>query len=163
VAPGVRRRNAEERRRHRVERLQAHFDRARTIQLDLHRVVLRQPSLFIGRPLDTAELNAAAHVLGCQLRWGERRSDAVVVVSDQPLGPGQARDGARVLHARRLVHYARADFEGTLAGLLDRRGDTLGLGRSEDVDFLNRILTVNTVVDPADIVLVMLGREKYPK
>jgi polynucleotide 5'-hydroxyl-kinase GRC3/NOL9 len=113
VASGVRRRSAEERHRHRVERLQAYFHDARTIRLDLRHIALRQPS--------------------------------------------------RAVAAHRTVHYVREDFEGTLAGLTDRRGDTLGLGRIRDLDVLEHTLTLDTIVDPADVVAITLGRDKYPE
>jgi polynucleotide 5'-kinase involved in rRNA processing len=86
IAPpaAVRTRSQEERRRHREQALAAHCAGARRVTLDLTRVALRRPSLFIGETIDGDELARAAGD-GVELLWGERRGGEVAVVSRAPL------------------------------------------------------------------------------
>jgi polynucleotide 5'-hydroxyl-kinase GRC3/NOL9 len=161
AAAAVRRRSAAERRRHREARWQAWFANAQSVQLDLRRVVMRQPPLFVGHPLQPQRLATAAGAAGSALLWGEQRADAVVVVSDQPLGLVAARAVAASLGRAPLIHYARQDFEGTLAGLDDASGQTLGVGLVRRIDFVERVLSVETSVEAKAVASVALGREKY--
>jgi polynucleotide 5'-hydroxyl-kinase GRC3/NOL9 len=163
VASAVRRRTADERRRHRMERLQAYFATARPVRLDLRQVILRQPPLFLGRQIDAERLAAAADAAGCRLPWGEEWPGAVVVVSDRPLGMAEAREVARSLAGGSLVHYALEELEMALAGLGDASGNTLGLGRVRGIDFVERALAVDTSVDPKAVVSVTVGRQTYPE
>ena len=159
----ARRRTADERRRYRMERLQAYFATARPVRLDLRKVILRQPPLFGGRQIDAGRLTVAAGAVGCRLLWGEEWAGTAVVVSDRPLGAAEALEVARSLAAGPLVHYAREELEMALAGLGDASGDTLGLGRVRGIDFVERTLAVDTMIDPKAVVSVTVGRATYPE
>ena len=160
--PEVRTRSADERRRHRERALAAHFTGARRVTLDLGRVALRRPALFIGEPIDAEEL-ADLSSSGTELLWGERRGGEVAVVSRAALGEGERRTVGRALRAAGFVDHAIDDIVGMLAGLEDPSLDTIALGAIVDVDFEQRTLTIDTVADPARITAVAIGRERAPR
>lgn len=156
----VRRRSQEERRRHREQALERYFAGARTVELDLSRVVLRDPVLFAGEPLPPRALAAAGDAVGRAVLWGERRGADVVLVVDEPLGEAEARVLARRIDAGALTHLTLDDFTGVLAGLAAGTGDTLGLGVVEAVDFTKPALRVRTDVPVDAVVSVTIGRAK---
>jgi polynucleotide 5'-hydroxyl-kinase GRC3/NOL9 len=161
-APAVRSRTPEERRRHRERALAAHFAGARRITLDLRRTTLRRPALFIGEPIDAAEL-ADVSAGGTELLWGERRGGEVAVVSRAPLGEMERRAVGRGLRAAGFVDHAIDDIVSMLAGLDDAGLETLALGTVVGLDFEQRSLTVETAADPARVTSVTVGRERAPR
>ncbi|MBI2204752.1 MAG: hypothetical protein HYU41_12955 [Candidatus Rokubacteria bacterium] len=158
VPDETRARSPEERRRHRDRALAAHFDGARRVTLDLRRVVLRRPALFVGEPIESEELlDVAAE--GTELLWGERRGGEIAVVSRARLGESERRGLSRRLGAQGFVEHALEDIVGMLAGLEDAELDMLALARVSAIDFEERTLAVETTADVDRVVSVNIGRE----
>jgi polynucleotide 5'-hydroxyl-kinase GRC3/NOL9 len=158
VAPAARARSQEERRRHRERALAAHFEGARRVTIDLRRVVLRRPALFVGEPIETEELQDVA-ADGSELLWGERRGGEVAVVARARLGDPERRALSRRLGARGFVDLALEDIVGMLAGLEDVELDMVALARVTAIEFEERTLAVETTADLASVVAVSVGRE----
>lgn len=161
VAPPatVRSRSPDERRRHREGSLAAHFTGARRVGLDLTHVALRRPALFLGEPIDRAELTAVA-MDGIELLWGERRGGEVAIVSRAPLADAERRAVSRALGASGLVDHALDDLVGRLAGLDTAAFELVALGATVELDFVRRTLTVDTTADLARVVSVTIGQER---
>lgn len=157
----TRTRSPDERRHHRERALAAHFAGAARVAIDLTRVALRRPALFVGEPIDAAELAEAA-ADGPELVWGERRGGEVAVVSRERLADAERRALSRRLRAVGFVDHAAVDIVGMLAGLEDERLETLALGVVVEVDFGARVLTVETMADVARVASVAVGRERAP-
>jgi polynucleotide 5'-hydroxyl-kinase GRC3/NOL9 len=162
-ALGIRRsRTQDARRRFRASALLRYFGAARSVTLDLTRVILRQPPLFTGTPIEAGELAALADSLGRALLWGERRDrDAVLVAADR-LSETEVHQAARLLAAGPVVHYALPDLEGMLAGLEGRDRETLGLAVVQRLDVAGRAVTVDTPVVAAAVAAMAIARERYP-
>jgi polynucleotide 5'-hydroxyl-kinase GRC3/NOL9 len=161
VPAGVsRRRSQEERRQHREKSLQAYFAAAKPVSLDLGRVILRQPALYVGAPLPARQVEELAAVLDDMVLWAERRGSELVLVTPDPLKEPQIRQVQKRHEDLGLANYSLDDFQGVLAGLDDARRETLGLGVVRSVDFGKQTMVVETPVPEAPIAAVRLGRHK---
>jgi polynucleotide 5'-hydroxyl-kinase GRC3/NOL9 len=156
----TRRRSQEERRQHRERSLQAHLAGARPVALDLSRVVLRQPALYVGQPLPPRQIEDLAALLDDMVLWAERRGGELVLVTPDPLKESQVRQIQKRHEDLGLATYSLDDFQGVLAGLDDAGRETLGLGVVRSIDFAKQTLVVETAVGEADIAAVRLGRHK---
>ena len=156
----ARRRSPEERRLHRERGLQTYFADARTVHLDLGRVILRQPALFMGQPLPPRQVEDLSALLDDMVLWAERRGNELVLVTPDALREPQIRQ----LHKRHedlgLANYSLDDFQGLLAGLDGAQRETLGLAVVRSIDFPKQTLVVETPVRETDIAAVRLGRHK---
>jgi polynucleotide 5'-hydroxyl-kinase GRC3/NOL9 len=157
----ARRRTADERRRHRELALAAHFAGARTLSLDLSRVVLRGPPLLAGEPLAPDELREAGVAAETDLVWGERRGDELAVVARTALTEAAVRRLGRRCRASTVVHHAMPDLIDRLAGLADEKLDTRGLGVVRHIDFVERSIVLVAAVDEPVIASVTIGRERF--
>jgi polynucleotide 5'-kinase involved in rRNA processing len=156
----TRRRSQEERRQHRERSLQAHLAGARSVALDLSRIVLRQPALYVGQPLPPRQIEDLAALLDDMVLWAERRAGELVLVTPDPLKEAQVRQIQKRHEDLGLATYSLDDFQGALAGLDDAGRETLGLGVVRSIDFAKQTLVVETAVGEADIAAVRLGRHK---
>lgn len=154
------RRSQEERRQHRERSLQAYFHAARTVHLDLGRVALCQPALYVGQALSPRQLEELAGTLDDMVLWAERRGNELVLVTPDPLKEGQLRQLGRRHEDVAVTNYSLDDFQGALAGLEDAERETLGLGIVRGVDFGKRLLAVETPVDESAVACVRVGRHK---
>ncbi len=163
LAPGPagRKRSQEERRQHRERTLQAYFHDARTFHLDLSRVLLNQPSLFVGQPLPTRQLEEISGLLDDMILWAERRGGEIIVVSPDSLKEVQLRQIQKRFEDVAVVNYCLDDFQWALAGLDDARRETIGLGVVRAIDFAKQTLVLETVVPEASIAAVRIGRQKF--
>jgi len=155
-----RRRSQEERRQHRERSLQAYLAGGRPVSLDLGRVILRQPALYVGQPLPPRQVEDLAVVLDDMVLWAERRGNELVVVTPDPLEEPQVRQIQKRHEDLGLANYSLDDFQGVLAGLDDARRETLGLGVVRSIDFAKQTMVVETPVPEAEIAAVRLGRHK---
>jgi polynucleotide 5'-hydroxyl-kinase GRC3/NOL9 len=80
----------------------------------------------------------------------------------RPLALALDRVAVRVPGGEPLGVRAATDLEGAVAGLLDRAGQTLGLGIVRHVDPATRLLRVDADVPEAEVAAVVIGRERYP-
>jgi len=158
--PGARRRSVEERRQHRDRAMAGYLAAARPVTLDLGRVVLREPALYAGPPLSLHETEALAALLEDAVVWAERRDRELAVVTPGRLQESQ-RCGFTIAHPDvTLVHHSLDDFRDAVVGLDDEGRETVGLGVVRDVDFIRRVMVVETPVDPLAIASVRLGRHR---
>lgn len=155
-----RRRSQEERRQHRERSLQAYFHDAKPVQLDLGRVALCQPALYVGQALSPRQLEELAGSIDDMVLWAERRGNELVLVTPDPLREGQLRQLGRRHEDAVVTNYSLDDFQGALAGLEDAERETLGLGIVRGVDFGQKVLTVETPVPEAAVAAVRIGRHK---
>ncbi len=162
LAPAAagRRRSQEERRQHRERSLQAYLAGSRAVSLDLGRVILRQPALYVGQPLPPRQVEDLAVVLDDMVLWAERRGNELVVVTPDPLKEPQVRQIQKRHEDLGLANYSLDDFQGVLAGLDDARRETLGLGVVRSIDFAKQTMVVETPVPETEIAAVRLGRHK---
>jgi polynucleotide 5'-hydroxyl-kinase GRC3/NOL9 len=156
----TRRRSQEERRQHRERSLQAYLAGSRAVSLDLGRVVLRQPALFVGPPLPPRQVEDLAALLDDMVLWAERRGSELVLVTPDPLKEPQVRQVQKRHEDLGLANYSLDDFQGVVAGLDDARRETLGLGVVRSVDFAKPALVVETPVSEGEVAAVRLGRHK---
>ncbi len=156
----TRRRSQDERRQHRERSLQAYFAGARPVSLDLGRITLRQPALFVGQPLPPRQVEDLAAILDDMVLWAERRGTELVLVTPDPLREPQVRMIQKRHEELGLANYSLDDFQGVLAGLDDVRRETLGLGVVRSIDFAKQTLVVETAVPETEIAAVRLGRHK---
>lgn len=163
LAPGpvVRKRSQEERRQHRERRLQAYFLGARTLHLDLGRVVLKRPALFAGQPLAGGQLEELSGLLNEMVLWAERRGSELLLVTPDPLKEVQVRQIAKRFDDALIVSYSLDDFQGALAGLDNADRETVGLGVVRSVDFDKQVLVIETTVPESSIAAVAIGRQKF--
>ena len=159
--PDGRKRSQEERRQHRERTLQAYFHGARTLHLDLSRVVLRQPALYVGQPLPPRQLDEISGITDDMILWAERRGGELALVTPDPLREAQLRQAQKRFDDSSVVNYCLDDFQGALAGLDDADGETLGLGVVRSVDFTKQVLGVETSVPESAIASVRIGRHKF--
>jgi len=163
LAPGPagRKRSQEERRQHRERTLEAYFHGARTLPLDLSRVVLVQPSLYVGQPLPPRQLDEISGITDDMILWAERRAGELTLVTPDPLREAQLRQAQKRFDDASVVNYCLDDFQGALAGLEDAERETLGLGVVRSVDFAKQVLMVETTVSESAIASVRIGRQKF--
>lgn len=159
-AGATRRRSQEERRQHRERSLQAYFAAARPVSLDLGRVILRQPALYVGQPVPPRQVEDLAALLDDMVLWAERRGNELVLVTPDPLKEPQLRLLQKRHEDLGVVNYSLDDFQGVLAGLDAANRETLGLGIVRSIDFAKQTLVVETAVPEAEIAAVRLGRHK---
>lgn len=160
-APAVKKRSQEERRLHRERTLQAYFHGARTLYLDLGRVLLREPALYAGQPLSLRQLEELSGLLDEMVLWAEHRGSELLLVTPDPLKEPQIRQVQKRFDDASVVNYALDDFHNLLAGLENAERETLGLGVVRGMDFGKQILTVDTVVPESAIASVRIGRQKF--
>ncbi|PYM20436.1 MAG: hypothetical protein DMD81_01795 [Candidatus Rokuibacteriota bacterium] len=156
----ARRRTAAERRRHRDQAFAAHFAGATDIVLDLSRVALRSPALFVGTPLSASELRRIEASMGSEIFWGERRGREVTVVTSSARGEPAVRALARELSVARVTARTLTDLVDVIAGLDDENRESLWLGVVRRVDFAARTMTVTTRAPRARVASVTVGRER---
>lgn len=159
--PAGRRRSQEERRQHRERALQAYFHGARTLHLDLTRVVLRHPPLYVGQPLPSRQLEELSGLLDDMVLWAERRGAELTVVTPDPLRDVQTRQIAKRFDDSLVVGYSLDDFQGALAGLDNAERETLGLAVVRSIDFAKQLLVIDTVVSEGPIAFVAISRQKF--
>src|SRR5262249_30032888 len=159
-AAASRPRSPEERRPHPQRSLHAYLSGAGPVSLDLGRVILRQPALYVGQPLPPRQTEDLAALLDDTVLWAERRGSELVVVTPDPLEEPQVRQLQKRHEELGLANYSLAAFQGVLAGLDDAGRETVGLGVVRAIDFAKQTMVVETPVPEADIAAVRLGRHK---
>ena len=153
--PAGHKRSQEERRQHRERTLQAYFHGARTLHLDLGKVVLGQPSLYVGQPLPPRQLEEISSVTDDMILWAERRGAELTLVTPDPLQEAQIRQVQKRFDDASVVNYCLDDFQGALAGLDDAERQTLGLGIVRALDFAKQVLVVETPVPEGSEVVIL--------
>jgi polynucleotide 5'-hydroxyl-kinase GRC3/NOL9 len=152
VLTTVRRKTATVRALRRTARFAHYFRDAREWELPVDGVMLRGGLLFIGRPLRAPLLEEAQNQLrSVRLLHVEQDEDGVRVLTagspskeDRDFLVQRFGKRALLLEAGRLKHL--------VAGLTDRRGETVAIGTIQRVDFRRRRVTVLTPwIDPGAV------------
>jgi polynucleotide 5'-hydroxyl-kinase GRC3/NOL9 len=159
--PEGRKRSQEERRQHRERTLQAYFHGSRTLHLDLTRVVLGQPLLYVGQPVTPRKMEEISELLDDVVLWAERRGGEIILVTPDPLKELQLRQVQKRFDDASVVNYSLDDFQGALAGLDNAERETIGLGVVWEIDFAKQMLVLETTVPEAAIAIVKIGRQKF--
>lgn len=163
LAPGPagRKRSQEERRQYRERTLQAYFHDARTLHLDLGRVILRRPALFVGQPLQGRQIDELSGLLNEVVLWAERRGSELILITPYALTEVQVRQIARRFDDALVVNYGLDDFQDALAGVESADRETVGLGVVRSLDFVKQLLVIETAVPEGSIASVAIGRQKF--
>lgn len=156
----VRKRSQEERRAYRERAFQSYFRSAKSLSLDLSRILLRQPAFFIGQPLTPKQLEEISAVVDDMVLWAERRESELTLITPDPLQAPQLHQLETRFDKLAISNYSLDDFQHTLAGLENRERETLGLGIVHSVDFAKQIMVVETPVPEAAIASVRIGHHK---
>lgn len=157
---GSRRRTQEERRQHRERTLMAYFQGSKTLHLDLSRVLLRQPSLFVGQPLSSKQMEDLSTILDDMVLWAERRASELTLVTPDPIREIQLRQIQKRFDDVSVVNFSLDDFQGGLVGLDNHDRECQGLGVVRGVDFVKQVLLIETPVPETEIAAVRIGRHK---
>ncbi len=157
----ARRRDPEERRRHRAERFRAYFASAEPLGLDADRLGLIGASLWCGTGVGPQIRQAAESLLATPLVHAEQVDDAILFVcGETPPGEG-VRALRDFLPEERVTVRAVADYRGRLVGLLDEADMCLAVGLLDDVDFANRRLSIRApALDARRLVAIAWGRTR---
>jgi polynucleotide 5'-hydroxyl-kinase GRC3/NOL9 len=151
--PQVTSRSRSDRERLRAEMFRAHFKGALTYSHRLDELSVERLLLCNGVPgnIELLTILADTPVAHAEITAGE----AFVVFSEMP---GNLEKVASELDVS-LVHYCcAADFNGTLVGLMGPKGNLLGLGIIESVDFVNG--TIHIFSTSATFSVLQLGSIK---
>ncbi len=159
--PAARRRSPEERRLHRERALQRYFAPARQCVLDLSRVTLREPALFMGEALSAREIEELAALAGEMTLWAERRGSELTLVTSDPLPAPRLREIEGRSGSLLLSSYSLDDFQERLAGLDDRSRETLGLGIVRSFDPAKQVVVIETPVPEGAVAALRIGRHRF--
>lgn len=162
AAMAVRRRSPEARRAHRDAAFQSYFQSAKSLSLDLSRVVLRQPALFVGQPMNLKQLEELSIVVEDIVLWAERHGNELTLITPDPLTEAKLRQLEERFEGLAITSYSLDDFQLAVAGLEDRERETLGLGVVRSLDFAKQIMVIETPVAEDTIASVRIGRHKLP-
>jgi polynucleotide 5'-hydroxyl-kinase GRC3/NOL9 len=129
-----RRRDMEERRLYREQSWQRYFANPELITLSWDDLNLVDTPLWRGVPL---EASSRVHFLRPgrpEILWMERRKDKLLLITRTRLAPNDVTDIERA-EGRHVQSWIAGELHGTLLGLLDKAGETLGLGILQQIDF----------------------------
>lgn len=162
AAGDARRRSQEARRAHRDAAFQSYFQSAKSLSLDLSRVILQEPALFVGRPLNSKQLEELSVVAQDIVLWAERHGSELTLITPDPLKEAELRQLAERFEGMAITSYSLHDFQQALAGLENRERETVGLGVVRSLDFAKQIMVIETPVAEDTIASVRIGRHKPP-
>jgi polynucleotide 5'-hydroxyl-kinase GRC3/NOL9 len=136
-----RQRSMGERRAHREQALQRYFAAPRGLTLSWDTLNLVETPLWRGEALDVARALRHPQPDLPRIIWAERYNGELRLVTELPLPPRTATELGRATGVRIQTWLAEA-FHGTLLGLLDEKGDALGLGILQRVHFTRHTIEV---------------------
>jgi polynucleotide 5'-hydroxyl-kinase GRC3/NOL9 len=136
-----RQRSMGERRAHRERALQRYFTAPRGLTLSWDTLNLVETPLWRGEALDVARALRHPQPDLPRIIWAERYNGELRLVTELPLPPRTATELGRATGVRIQTWLAEA-FHGTLLGLLDEKGDALGLGILQRVHFTRHTIEV---------------------
>ena len=138
-----RRRSLEERRRYRERALRAYLGKPKVVLLSWADLNLVEAPIGGGTALDVKSDRPLMHVRMSEMLWAERRDGELHVVLQSRLCPDAVADLARAV-GMRVRTWLAEELHGTLLGLLDEAGDTVGIGILRHIDFACHRLEVLT-------------------
>jgi polynucleotide 5'-hydroxyl-kinase GRC3/NOL9 len=129
-----RQRSMGERRAHREQALRRYFAAPRHLTLSWDSLNLVETPLWRGEAFDVARALRHTQLELPRTLWAERCNGELHLVTEVPLSPRTVIELGRVTGVR-VQAWPAEWFHGTLLGLLDEKGDTLGLGVLQRVHF----------------------------
>ena len=162
AAVDARRRSQEARRAHRDAAFQSYFQSAKSLSLDLSRVILQEPALFVGQPLNSKQLEELSVVVEDVVLWAERHGSELTLITPDPLTEAKLHQLEERFEELAISGYSFHDFQQVLAGLENRERETAGLGVVRSLDFAKQIMVIETPVAEAAIASICIGRHKLP-
>lgn len=138
-----RRRSIEERRRYRQRALQTYLGRSKIIAPLWADLNLVEAPIGCGTPLDVESHKLLQHEGMPAVLWAEQRGSELHVILRSYSYPDAVAELARA-GGMRLRTWPVEELHGTLLGLLNEAGDTVGIGILQHIDFSCRRFEVLT-------------------
>jgi polynucleotide 5'-hydroxyl-kinase GRC3/NOL9 len=138
-----RRRSMEERRQYRERALRTYLGKPKVIALSWADLNLVEAPLGGGTTLDIKGDKHLQHVRRPEILWAERRDGELQLVLQSRLSPDAVAKLARAV-GMRVRTWLAEELHGTILGMLDEAGETLGIGILRHIDFACRRLEVLT-------------------
>lgn len=151
ASPACRRRSAEERRGFRERALRRYFATSTPLTLSWDDLDLLATPLWYGIPVESGGDDRLRPPGGPEILWMERAGHDVLIVTREPLGPGDLAEIERAM-GRRVQAWSVAELHGTLLGLFDDAAAVVGLGILRRIDFANHRLDILAAGDGRAIV-----------
>jgi polynucleotide 5'-hydroxyl-kinase GRC3/NOL9 len=145
-----RRRSMEERRRHRERALRTYFGKPKIVPLSWADLNLVEAPIGCGAALDVKSDSHLGHVRTPEILWAEQRDGELHVVLQSRLSANAVAELARAV-GMRIRTWLAEELRGTLLGLLDEAGETVGIGILQQIDFAYHRLEVLTAEGIAGI------------
>ncbi|MBI3325778.1 MAG: hypothetical protein HYZ81_03625 [Nitrospinae bacterium] len=136
-----RQRSVGERRAYRARALQRYFARAKPLTLQWDALNLIDTPLWYGVPLTPEAYTRLVPPEVAEVLWVEHREDELFLVTRERLA---SRHTAEIAQAEGMRVRTRVvgEWQGTLLGLLDEAGETLGLGLLQCLDFARHHMVI---------------------
>ncbi len=138
-----RRRSMEERRLHRERALHRYFAKPKTVTLSWDDLNLVEAPMGSGAAFEVGRDIHHGQGWMPEMLWAERREGELHVVTASRLSPGAVAELERATGMRIRIWLAE-ELHGTLLGLLDEGGETLGIGILQYIQFPDHRLKVLT-------------------
>jgi len=129
-----RRRGMEERRLYREHCLREYFANARSVTLHVDALNIVDAPLWGGAPLKARERARLAQGGLAEMLWVEQCGDELRMITRERLSAQRVAEIERA-EGMRVRTWVAAELQGTLLGLLDATGETLGVGLLQGIDF----------------------------
>jgi polynucleotide 5'-hydroxyl-kinase GRC3/NOL9 len=159
ASPAARRRSLEERRAYRERALQRYFAKPTAVTVSWEAVDLLDTPLWCGSPLTDGERHRLCGAALPPPLWLERDGSDLLIVAEGRLAPSAVADLERLAGVR-VRAWSVAELEGTLLGLLDGRGEVIGLGIVQRIDFAHRRLHLLASADGKEIAGIQWSRTR---
>lgn len=148
--PACRRRSMAERRFYREQAMHRYFADSQVVTLRWHDLDLVETPLWHGAAFDVAHAIGRQQLELPEILWAECHGTELHVVTESSVSPSAVTVLERVT-GKHLRAWLAAEFRGTLLGLLDGAGDTLGIGLLQRIDYARHTLEVLVPVGAKDI------------
>lgn len=159
AAVSCRRRGVEERRLYRESTLRRYFADAQLVAVSWEELNLVDTPLWRGRPLNaTLQARLISHGLP-KVLWVEQSEETLGLVTQERLSSKQVAEIEQTA-GMQVRTWVAAELPGTLLGLLDEAGDTLGLAILRGVDFAGQKMVVLTPRCEEEIVGIQWSRTR---
>ncbi|MBI3328252.1 MAG: hypothetical protein HYZ81_16305 [Nitrospinae bacterium] len=134
ASSACRRRGMEERRLYREHCLRQYFAEARPLTLHVDALNIVDAPLWGGAPLKTPERAHLTQGGLAEVLWVEQCGDELRVITRERLSVQRVAEIERAA-GMRVRTWVASELQGTLLGLLDAAGETLGVGLLQGIDF----------------------------
>jgi polynucleotide 5'-hydroxyl-kinase GRC3/NOL9 len=137
------RRSMEERRRHRETAMRTYLAKPKIVPLAWEELNLVEAPIGGGVALDLESDGHLRHLRTPEILWAEQRDGELHMVLQARLSTDAVGELARAV-GMRIRTWLAEELRGTLLGLLDEAGETIGIGILQHIDFAYRRLEVLT-------------------